>query len=121
MVEKQITLTDGTIFNFDVDKNNWCRLSIVVNGEVTRLGADTTEIIFKKLNDGLSDFSKKKKVGKIEEIDVIWIISLSEEHFTLYYGENATQKLLFIQNADGVSIAKITLTNSDIQRLKELL
>lgn len=119
MVRNQIELKNGYNIVFETDGNNWCTVSIVNGEKITKLGADIKSIIYKKIIEGFGKFNEREAVGTIEGIKVISILSLFEEHCSLYFGIRDDEKILFIQNAKGELIERLRLTNSDLEKMKE--
>jgi|LSQX01.2.fsa_nt_gb hypothetical protein len=120
MVKTQVILDSDYSIIFEVNDKDWCSLSIAYNNEVTELGADSKNIVLKRIIEGLKSITKDQIVGALEGIEVKWVLSLSEKHCSLYLGIENNRKILFIQDDAGKIIARITLTNNDIQKIEDL-
>ena len=120
MVKTQVILDSDYSIIFEVNDKDWCSLSIAYNNEVTELGADSKNIVLKRIIEGLKSITKDQIVGALEGIEVKCVLSLSEKHCSLYLGIENNRKILFIQDDAGKIIARITLTNNDIQKIEDL-
>jgi hypothetical protein len=99
----------------------WCRVALVFESRTLALGADRLDVISKKLSAGLGELPEGPSAGRIQGVDARWILSLNEEHASLYVGQGSGRWLLFVQGADGSLLGRLELTESDRERwLREL-
>ena len=75
------------------------------------LGADTRlKIIERLINNGLLESLVGDFVGAVDGISVHWVLSLSEDHCTLYAADVEGSRVLIVQDSDAQTIATIPLS-----------
>jgi hypothetical protein len=103
----------------------WWQLVVVVGSSEHVLGCDTRRIIVSRLRNGLTDTLGPKTAGLFEGIQSSWVLSLSEEHGSVYAGDREGVRLLFFQDANGSYLGCLRLSSQEREtwsrNLEELL
>lgn len=107
MVKILRTVNSDLIFDWDID--DWCRVKLRIKDAVWELGADARQIVFKRLQGALRESLGGDVVGSIEGVDVVWVLSLSEEHCSIYAGDKESRRVLFLQDRNADLIACVEL------------
>jgi hypothetical protein len=81
------------------ENGRWCHVSLHIKGEDVALGAEMLSVVASKLLRFL----------RLERSRVVWVLSLSEQHGSIYGESHDGRVLLTIQNADARSLATLTL------------
>ncbi|MEM6274979.1 MAG: hypothetical protein AAF735_07030 [Myxococcota bacterium] len=88
------------------------------------LGAGSRALLVQRLLEALERLAIEESIGEIDGVTVEWITSLEEKHATFYQGFRADGRVLFVQNEDGATVARLTLSTKEtedwILRLKPL-
>ena len=105
-----------------IGENNWCKVYAYIGNRNTELGADDAIIIASRMLKSLSNSKYEKNVvGKINEVDVWCVASLSEKHSTIYAGTIDGLLRFFIQDANASLIGTIDLSEKDKNLWRETL
>lgn len=120
MVTIQLGASDASL-RLSANGGTWCEVSLVKGSELIFLGGDSLA----KVRDGFLRFVGKEfgqtPAGEIEGVPVTWVMSLMEGHTSLYAADTAGGRALFIQSADGVTIAKLVLDGGQSRVWQESL
>ena len=100
---------------------NWCHVVLEREGRTHRLGADAWKIVVERLLKGLVGPLEGAGSGKIDGATVYWVLSLSEDHATLYVAPRPGGRTLFVQDAAGALVDRIDLTEQLAQGWAEAL
>src|SRR6187549_3359755 len=92
--------SDGAL-EFSSDGSGWCSVALIQSEHRHPLGADTLAVVRKKLSDGLQAPLKVPSSGRLAGYDVHWMLSLTEQHSSIYAADADGRRLLFFQGADG--------------------
>lgn len=103
------------------DGDQWCQVLLDSGEHMVPLGADTKSAIVKQLLRALHDAPGGPTSGVIEGVAVRGALSLFERHSTLFVGDHAGRRVLFIQAQDGSLVARLDLSPDDIVRWSEQL
>lgn len=103
------------------DESDWCQVMLDFDGRQIALGADTRSVIVERLGGALLDQLKGTPSGVLEGVDVQWVLSLAERHFTLYAGDRGDRRLLFVQAEDGSLIGSLSLGPEHLRRWQKAL
>lgn len=103
------------------DDGDWCQVVLEFGGQKLPLGADLRSIIAERLLHSLLGASAGPTSGMLDGVAVRWVLSLAERHSTLYAGDEAGRRTLFIQADDGSLIAKLPLDPFEMARWREQL
>lgn len=114
MVTKLVA--DKAVLQLRTDEREWCEVELRLGNQVFPLGADLRCVIERRLRRGLAEQLEGTPVGFIQDVLVVWVLSLAERHTTVYAGNQNGRRLLFFQAADGSLLARIELSNDDRQR-----
>jgi len=105
--------TDDFNLTLESDSNGWCEVYIRIGYKTIRLGADHEAIVVQRLMSAMDRNLNGPMVGAIQGINVVWILSLAEEHATIYAGDDAGYRILFFQDASGNPVGDVRLTHDD--------
>ena len=89
----------------DADERGWCRVRLRLESRDIALGAELQNILIERLDRALLDELPGDESGRIGGVPVRWVLSLSEQHATIYAAEVDGVRRLFFQAGDGHSIA----------------
>lgn len=103
------------------DETGWCTVEVLASGARYELGADTLDVVKTKLARGLDQELTGPSSGTIEGADVRWVLSLAERHCSVYVANVGGQRVLFFQGADGSSLERLKLSESDRARWLDAL
>ena len=81
--------------------------------EKINLGADNSAIVISRLKEFLESPHKREFTGELEGVNVCWLASLSEKHFSIYGGVKDSQIHLFFQSPENVVVSHIVLTDKE--------
>ncbi|HQU86816.1 MAG TPA: hypothetical protein PKY59_27025 [Pyrinomonadaceae bacterium] len=79
-------------------ESSWLKLYLSNNDEQIFLGAATQKYVIEKLLNCLES-SNHKSAGKINGVEVFWVMSLSEKHFVLYCAKSDNSFNFYWQNS----------------------
>src|SRR5690349_23166220 len=96
----------------DLGHGDWCRLQLEVDGAVFTLGAEAKSVVFERLARALAD-ELPASTTKIEGISATWLLSLAEEHSSVFAAEIEGRRTLFFQGPDGRLLARAVLSDSE--------
>ena len=99
--------------------DGWCRCWLVDDGD-RYLGADTPRVVLTRLLEHL-ERSDKEIAGELEGQPVRWVLTLSEEHSTLYAARSGDERLLLIQDGDAKLVGRLTISDVDWERWRQAL
>lgn len=111
---------DGEL-QLSANQSGWCTVHLLTAGARHHLGADALDVVLTKLSRGLEARLTGGTSGKIEGLDVEWILSLAERHCSVYASDVGDVRVLFFQGADGRLLDKLTLDPVDRRRWLETL
>ena len=103
------------------EPSSWCRVSLHSEQGSTALGGDTRTVIVERLRAALSDETTSPVAGVLRGVEVRWVLSLAEEHATLFIGNYSGRRTLFIQAHDGSLLETLMLSCEDVVRWRALL
>ncbi|MBD2026808.1 hypothetical protein [Leptolyngbya sp. FACHB-711] len=95
------------------DTDDWCEVELAIRDKVVRLGADQRDIVINRLISGLENEITDRFVGVINGLNVVGILSLFEEHGTIYAGDSGEHRILFFQDSSGALLENVALTMTD--------
>jgi hypothetical protein len=111
----ELVASDGTLRvcppGKDGCKDGWCRVELARDGKVEVLGADAGDKVIRRLAAGMRESFSGSAAGMIKGIPVYAVMSLFEEHCTIYAADAHGSRLLFVQRPDGSLLATVTLTH----------
>jgi len=100
-----------------VNENRWTQVCLIGKGQKLALGAEDCSIILSRLAKLIGAFSTSEANDKIEGIPVIWVLSLSELHSSLFWGKTSIgETVLFVQNGDGTIIGHLQIDTSGLKQ-----
>ena len=79
------------------DKDGWCKVDVSLRGKTVRLGADQRRLVADRLALALEGELKGDVVGVINGMNVVWVLSLSEAHATIFVADVDGRRVLFFQ------------------------
>jgi aminoglycoside phosphotransferase len=94
-------------------KTIWCEVDLLLGGRTERLGADRQQVVADRLASALQKDIQGDVVGVIEGRKVVWVLSLSEAHTTIFAGDADERRVLFFQDASGKLLGSAKLTSED--------
>lgn len=94
----------------------WCEVVLVASGQRYQLGAETKDIVVARLSDGLDKKLEGQASGSIENVEVRWVLSLAERHYSIYAAEVSNRRVLFFQGPDGGLVGKLSLDPEERSR-----
>jgi hypothetical protein len=112
---------NGSTLTLQSDSDGWCTAYILFDDMKIRLGAEHQDVIVDGLVSALEGDLKPNTVGQIQEVEVVWILSLAEEHATIYAGDRNGYRILFFEDASGQLIGSVKLTSEDRQHWLSIL
>ncbi len=115
-----IKLSTKDKIEFHRVNDSWVAMKLVTNHNEYELGAETPYYIVQKLRDAFNNYSKIEASGKINGTKLIWILSLSEKHYSLYLGKVNGKYVIYFQNAEGKNVESIEINEEVFQQLSVL-
>ena len=100
--------TDGEL-RLSADDTGWCTVELLTSGGWHQLGADAFDVVMTKLSRGLDEKLPGQSSGTIKGVDVQWVLSLAERHWSVYAADVDDRRVLFCQGADGDLLDKLRL------------
>lgn len=102
----------------EIDTSNvgWCKCWLTKGEKVVYLGAESLKYLKEHLLSGLDD-KKKETIGKLEGLDVSWVLSLAEAHHVLYVSVYQDKTLIW-QAANSVGMPTYIMRLSKDQLLQ---
>ena len=96
----KIIQLDSTEYRFEIDLTNanWCQYWLTNNEIVIYLGAEKLPYLKEHLLSGFSE-SAEESMGRLEGMNISWVLSLAETHHVLYVSTDTEDKTLIWQNA----------------------
>lgn len=94
----------------DADERGWCRVRLRLGSRDIALGAESRNIVIERLDRALLDPLPGEEAGQLDGVPFRWVLSLFEEHATIYAAEVDGVRRLHFQAGDGQSIGRIDLT-----------
>lgn len=111
MVSDSKTLVShGGTLEFACDGANWCQLSLRIQQNEYRLGAEVRQILVSRIRQGLDEHLPPATAGTIAGLPVCWLCSLAEGHYSIYAADQAGLRCLFFQDPSGNLAAKLELS-----------
>ncbi|MEL6761936.1 MAG: hypothetical protein AAFP04_16270 [Myxococcota bacterium] len=98
-----------------VSAEEWTTVSFCMSGQHLVLGAGSRKVLVQRLLAALERNAIKENIGEIDGVTVEWITSLEEKHATFYQGFRGRERVLFVQNEDGATVATLTLNVEDTE------
>jgi hypothetical protein len=98
------------------DKDGWCEVDLFFGGRTVRLGADQQQLVIERFASGLERELKGDVAGVINGMDVVWVLSLSEEHGTIFAAGDGERRVIFFQEASGSLLGTVVLSAEDRAR-----
>jgi len=102
----------GTLVLRQVD-GSWWQLVIAIGSSEHVLGSDTRQIIVSRLRDGLTNTLGPTTAGSFQGTPSRWVLSLSEEHCSVYAGDCEGIRHLFFQDANGTYLGSLPLSSTE--------
>lgn len=102
----------GARLRLDVEGNGWCRVTLQEGGRSTALGADRADIVARRLTAALLGNLSNSVVGRLQGMPVRWVLSLAEQHGSIYVNTEG-RFTLFFQDADGKLIYTLDLSEEE--------
>ena len=88
-------VTQDVELTLSEDKSGWCEVDVSLRGRTVHLGADQQQIVAKRLALALEEELKGDVVGVINGMNVVWVLSLSEAHATIFVADAIGRRVLF--------------------------
>lgn len=111
------TLGSGAMrLTLEPDPTGWCRVRLIRGHESLDLGGDAANIVRERLRRALDDSLDAKRSSVVDGVEVCWVLSLAEGHASVYAGDHAGKRTLFIHDADARPIARIALGDEERRR-----
>lgn len=92
----------------DCDASGWCDATLDANGR-HRLGSETRNVLVDRLVRALRNELSGPSSGELEGVSVVWVLSLSERHASIYAAHRDGMRNLYFQDAEGKLIARLAL------------
>ena len=91
---------DSSEYAFEIDTTNpnWCQCWLTKDENIIYLGAEKLLYLKEHLLSGFSE-SAKESTGRLEGMNISWVLSLAETHHVLYVSTDTEDKTLIWQNA----------------------
>lgn len=106
--------TNGTLWLRDITED-WCQVVAKIDATERVLGSDVKQIIVQRLRNGLLPTNEPGRVLDFGGVSATWVLSLSEEHCSLYTGCIGADRAFFIQDANGALVGTLRLSPKDEQ------
>jgi hypothetical protein len=100
----------------DTNERGWCQVVLRLPDRVLALGAEMHKTVIARLINGVSDRLPGPISGRIDGVPVPWVVSLFEQHSSVYAADVDEGRRLFIQDRDAKWIAVMTLSAEDRRR-----
>lgn len=98
------------------NEEGWCTVDLTLPDKTIRLGAEDRDWVLHHLAAALEKQITGKVNGVVEGLSVVWGISLSEMHCSMYVADRDGQRVLFFQDANASWLARVVLTNEERER-----
>lgn len=108
MVTKLELRAAATGIRLEADAGGWARCYLTREGGEVFLGAESIAHIVESLSSGLCGAAGEAD-GHISGRVVRWVLSLAEQHCTLYVTADGGEPTLFWQDRDGSLLATLAL------------
>ena len=102
----------GTLVLRQVDES-WWQLAVAIGSSEHVLGSDNRRIIVSRLRQGLTNTLGPTTAGSFEGTPSRWVLSLSEEHCSVYAGDCEGVRHLFFQDANGTYLGNLPLSSAE--------
>jgi hypothetical protein len=105
-----LELKTGTLtMRLDPNRDGWCKVILLTAGKEITLGADVFPVLRTRLREAFRSDSAASVCGEIDGRPVRWVLSLFEEHGSIYAADDRGSVILYFQDADGKMIAQTVL------------
>ena len=108
MVTIQLEASFGVLC-LTTNEHGWCTVKLSVGEQAYPVGSDTFVKVREKLRQCLGENLSGASNGSIEQVEVEWVMSLMEDHCSIYAGETPGGRTFFVQDANGHLLAKLVL------------
>lgn len=109
----------GALYLTD-QENQWCQVGLLLDGKNTILGSDDGGILRKRLGTALKPSLDGEWVER-EKMKVYFVLTLFEQHGSIYTADCDDGRILSFENAQGESLGSFALTREDCLRWEALL
>jgi hypothetical protein len=104
-----------------LEGEDWCAVSLRRGSSSTRLGAESRSVLASRLIANIIS-PAGPPCGEIDGCSVYWVVSLAEEHFTLYaHFLTGPQCRIFVQSSSGALVWSGLLTQEQLQLWQQRL
>jgi len=88
----------------------WCQIELVTGSTRTILGSESTDVVREALIRATDSRLRGTPCGTIDGCSVLWVLSLSEAHGSVYAADVGESRLLFVQASTGMTIGRLSLS-----------
>jgi hypothetical protein len=96
-----------------IGANKWTSVELIHASGRNRMGSDVLDVVLFKLKRALADELAGKPIGAMFGVAVHAMMTLGEDHHTVYAGQVGTFRHLYIQNAEAKLVATLELAPED--------
>lgn len=100
---------------------DWCEIRLETEDREVELGADSAAVVLERLASAVAEELTLDRAGEIDGLTVAWVASLSDQHTTIYVGTSDSRRVLFFQDADGKTFARVDLDDASRKEWSEKL
>lgn len=104
-----------------IGANRWTTVELLHATGRHRMGSDVIDVVQFKLTRALADELGGKPIGSLFGVPVHAMMSLAEDHHTVYAGQVGTFRHLYVQNAQAKLVASLELSPEDRESWKRVL
>jgi hypothetical protein len=91
------------------DDRGWCKIFLIKNRKRLRIGAETKEVLKKRL----TDFLENRRHLDAAPTRCKWVTTLADGHFSIYAKASTNGQTLMVQDSDAGAVAEIPLTENE--------
>lgn len=113
----ELPVADGHLV---LEGQDWCVVSLRVGGSLTKLGAEAFNVLAPRILKNVTA-PGTQSIGEISGHVVHWLVSLAEDHHTLYVHFASTHRLIFIESPSGTCIWHGVLTEPQLKLWEQIL
>ena len=111
MISTRVEIS-GAILEFRTNDSNWCQVELDVGESVLTLGAEKSDYLENKILNAFTSLSRSTEPE--------WMLSLAEEHCSLYRQNIEGKNYFFWQNAQAERIWESGLVDPIDERLLQI-
>jgi hypothetical protein len=118
---KLVLNQSGLSLGFTVNETGWCKLQLFGNGVTHHLGAESLNVLKRRLISALSEPVVSSRSTLMRNIAVVCVLNLHVKPWSLYLGSSGDRRHLFFRNREEGLVIELVLSQLDCRRWCEAL